>query len=238
MATSEMRGFVFAVIFIVAFGTILSSIPAGFQGTEASPDTVVPLDPALITGFAETTSYQKANFTAGSYEYPESGDFGGFDWICVTDDSSFSLARKIKFLGFFWFGQLDGCEFVAPDGTNRGTTLTFTEIATDAEDGAVRYSMDLIFSGDSAGSFVIYWNITAYPAIADAWTADELYLLHGLGLDDLATNNIGALIVSFLFFHLPDVPILVNLFLALPIWAGIAYILWFLITSMIPFIGG
>ena len=230
-----MRGFVFCLIYIIGFATILSSIPAGLQGTESSIETVIPLDPRLITGFSETENYSKDAFTAGSYEYD---DFGGFDWICVTDDSSFGLARKIMFLGIFWFGQLDSCTFVAPDGTDRGNTLTFTEIATDAEEGAVRYSLSLILSGDSAGSFVIYWNITAYPAIADAWTADELYLLHGLGIADLATNNIGALLISLLLLQLPDVPVLVNLFLAVPIWACIVYVLWYVITSMIPFVGG
>jgi len=41
-----------------------------------------------------------------------------------------------------------------------------------------------------------------------------------------------------LFFQLPDVPFLINLLLATPLWACIIYLIWWFIISMIPFLGG
>ena len=37
---SEQRGFVFSVVFIIVFSALLSSIPAGLQGSGEDPDTV------------------------------------------------------------------------------------------------------------------------------------------------------------------------------------------------------
>ena len=99
-----------------------------------------------------------------------------------------------------------------------------------------RQDLRFTVNGDSAGKLVVYWNVTAYPAIADAWMAGDLQLLHGMGIEDTATANIGALIISLLLLQLPGVPVLVNMFLAVPIWACIVFVLWFIIKEMIPFL--
>lgn len=227
----EMRGFVFSLVFIIVFATLFSSIPAGLQGSGSSPDTVVPIDPNLVSGFADSENYTGAAFTGGTYEYT----LNLRDWVAVTDDSALSLAAKILSFGF-WLGHLDACTFTSDSGTDRGPVLSFTEITADATDGAVRYSLQFTVTGDDAGAFVTYWNTTTYDNAQDAWDNDELYLLHGIGLASTATNNIGALLVGLLTLSLPDVPVLVNMFLAVPIWACIVYVLWYVIKEMIPFL--
>ncbi len=230
MATSEMRGFVFSLIFIVVFSALLSSIPAGLQGIGATPDTVIPINPDLVAGFSVTTSYTDANFTGGAYDYTLDSQ----EWLALTDGSSYGLAKKILTFGL-WLGHLDSCKFITDLGLDRGTSLALTEITADATDGAISYSLQFTLSGDDAGGLVAYWNTTTYDNATQANTADELYLLHGIGLDASATNNIGALLVGLLTLSLPDVPVLVNAFLAVPIWACIVYVLWYVIKEMIPF---
>ena len=233
MAASEMRGFVFSVIFIIIFSGILSAVPVGLQGIGGSPDMVVPVDPSLITGFSATENYTKDAYTLGLYEY----SLGGRDWMAGHNDVvEVFLFAKIKILGILWLGATDQCKFISSDGVDRGETLTLTEMDTDDTDGSHRYDLKYTDSGDSAGKLVVYWNTTAYPAIADAWNAGDLHLLHGMGIEDTATTNIGALIVSLLLIQLPDVPVLVNMFLAVPIWACIVFVLWFIIKEMIPFV--
>lgn len=235
-SAGEMRGFVFAVVFIVVFSTLVSSIPAGLQGPANEPDTVIPIDPNILTGFAETEDIHPDNYTGGPLYLYDYDDFAGRNWRTFTDDDTFvSLAAKVYFL-IFWFGVLDSCKFESPLGIDRGTQLDFDEIDADDNNGTVRYSMHFSDSGDTAGSFVIYWNYTAYSSIDDAWDNDEAYLLHGVGFENTATTNIGALIVSLLFLQLPDVPVLVNVFIAVPIWASIIYLLWYIIKEMIPFV--
>lgn len=234
---SEHRGFVFAVVFIIIFSTLLSSIPAGLQGPQEDPDTVIPIDPSIITGFSESENYTPSAFypAAGAFWYEY--DLGERKWLAATDNATLiQLAAKILFLGIFWFGQLDVCKFVSPSGQDRGIILTFAEIAEDADEGVIRYSLELTTSGDSAGSFIVYWNSTEYSDIEDAWDNDEVYLLHGLGFGDTATTNIGFLIVSLLFLQLPEVPTLINIFIAVPVWACIIFVLWYIIKEMIPFV--
>jgi len=231
LATSEMRGFVFSLVFIIVFAGLLASIPSGLQGTGSDIETVIPIDPSLITGFSDTENYTAAAFTAGSYEY----SFNDREWIALSNDVIFSLSAKIFSFGL-WLGHLDVCNFVSDGGTDRGQELAFTDMTADADEGGVHYSLQFVVTGDSAGSLVVYWNTTTYATASDAWDNDELYLLHGVGFDTQATNNIGALLISLLLLQLPDVPVLVNLFLAVPIWACIVYVLWYVIKEMIPFV--
>lgn len=231
-----MRGFVFAVVFIIVFGTLLAAVPAGLQGPNELPDTVIPIDPSILGGFAETVNYTPAAFSGTvllSYHY----DLGVHSWTALTpaEGTHLMIARKIMF-GLFWFGGYDDCRFYSPSGESRGTQLDFDEINTDVEEGVVRYSLTLTESGDSAGSLVIYWDTDEYVDFQDAWNDAEAYLLHGVGFQSTATTNIGALIVSLLFLQLPDVPVLVNVFLAVPVWACIVFVLWFIVKEMIPFV--
>lgn len=227
-----MRGFVFSLVFIVVFSALLSSIPAGFQGTGETPETVIPVDPSLVTGFADSQNYTAAAYTGGIFEY----DLNSKSWLAVEGGGTLGLAAKILIAGILWLGHLDVCRFVSEDGIDRDITLAFTEITADAVDGAVRYSLEHVSSGDSGGSFVVYWNTTTYDNATHAWGSDDLYLLHGVGFDTSATTNIGALLVSLLLLQLPEVPFLVNIFLAVPIWACIVFVLWFVIKEMIPFL--
>lgn len=230
---SEQRGFVFGLTFIVIFSTLLATIPTDLQGMGDTPDMVTPLDPSLVSGFADSENYTKDAYSSGQYVY----SLGSRDWIATHNGVvELGLFAKVYIVGVFWLGHTDQCKFISSDGINRGTLLALTEITTDAEDGTHRYSIEYNDIGGSAGSLVVYWNITEYPAIADAWGNDSLYLLHGVGFENTATNNIGNLIVSLLLLQLPNVPLLVNVLLVVPIWASIIYILWFLIKEMIPFV--
>lgn len=227
----------FAVVFIVVFSTLLSSVPAGLQGPNEQPDTVIPVDPNILTGFSESVNYTATAYSGGPSLYLYDYDLGGIDWRSFTDnDTMITIGAKVKFLGILWFGAIDVCEFESPTGPNRGPQLDFDEIDADAEEGTVRYALQFTGSGNSGGSFIVYWNETEYSSVNDAWDNDEAYIIHGIGFQDSATTNIGALIVSLLFLQLPDVPVLVNIFLAVPIWACVVFIIWFIIKEMIPFL--
>jgi len=232
----EMRGFVFAVVFIFVFSALLASIPVGFQGTGETVQPIIPVDPSILTDFTDHANYTKTDFTEFPasvfvYEY----NLANRDWLAATDEVTFGLAAKIYFF-FLWLGQVDQVKFTSPDGVDRGADLSFANIDTDADDGAVRYSMQFTTSGQSAGAFVCYWNTTTYSNSSLAWDADALYMLHGVGIESTATNDIGALIISLLLLQLPEVPTLINIFLAVPVWACIVFVLWFIIKEMIPFL--
>jgi predicted secreted protein len=233
----EQRGFVFAVTFIVIFSTLLVTIPVGLQGLAEEAEMVIGIEPSLLTGFSETENYSRPAFGAPlyvvyTYDLP---DDGGNTWICGAVGGAFSLGAKILWFGL-WLGGMRWTNFILSAETNRGEELTFAEIDIDADNGTARYSLQFIDDGNSAGGFVIYWNTTTYSSSSDAWDNDVLYLLHGIGFGATATNNIGALLIGLLFLQIPDVPVLVNVLIVVPIWASIVFVLWYVIKEMIPFV--
>ena len=230
---SEQRGFVFGLTFIVIFSVLVATIPTDLQGLGETGDMVTPLDPSIISDFDDSKTYGKANLTAyGQYVY----DLGNKEWVFSEYTGTFQLGAKVLIGGILWLGHLDSCKFISPTGEDHGSVLQIADIAADADNGTVRYSLQSIGSGNSMGGFVVYWNTTTYSDPADAWTNEILYLLHGVGFDTSATADIGALLVSLLLLQLPDVPLLVNILLVTPIWASIIFILWYVIKEMIPFV--
>ena len=234
---SEQRGFVFAVSFITIFWLMLSGIPADFQGLELEADIITPIDPVLLSGFEDYANYTESDFVGWPIPDYEYDNMGGYDWQAIyASDNHFFLTRKVKFYGL-WLGAKLFADFISEDGTNNGQSLSWTEIENDAVDGAHRYNL-ILENGDSAGGFVVFWNTTLYSDPNDAWDNDVFYIIHGVGISETATTNIGNLIIGLLFLQIPDVPVLVNAFIVIPIWANIIYILWFIIINMIPFLGG
>jgi hypothetical protein len=226
-----MRGFVFCVLYIIMFGTLLSSIPVGLQGQGDTVETIVPVDPSLVTGFSDIENFTGAAFSGNTYEY----SLNSRKWLSAKDANEIGLAAKKLIAGVLWLGGLDICDFISPSGANRGVGLAWTEITADAEEGAVRYTLQFD-NGNAAGYFVVYWNTTTYATATLAMASNELYFIHGIGFDTSATSNIGALLVSVLLLQIPDVPTLISVMLAAPTWVAILYVLWFIIKEMIPFV--
>jgi hypothetical protein len=61
-------------------------------------------------------------------------------------------------------------------------------------------------------------------------------MLHGVGIDATAAMDIAQLLLGLLFLQLPDVPVLVNVLIAVPIWASVVYLIWFVIKETLPFV--
>lgn len=221
----------FSVTFIIIFAALLATIPIGLQGLGEEGENINPLDSGILGGFASSETFLRPNFTTGIYEY----DLNSLTWRCSYSGSSFSLGAKQLLFGWFWFGGMDYVEFIDTNGTNRGLTLSMNEIGNNSKEGFASYSIQHPVSGDSAGTFNIHWNDT-YSDPSTAWLADALYLTHGIGFESTAVIDTGLLLVQLLFLQLPDVPLLINLLLVVPIWACVVYLIWYLIKEMIPFL--
>jgi hypothetical protein len=195
---------------------------------------LTPVDPNTLAGFSDTEEFMQDNFTEyGTYEYV----FNSKTWYSTNQGSGFTLGTKVFIFGFLWFGAIDSVKFISSEGVDRGETLLFIEIDEDAEEGTASYEMIFVDSGNAAGTFILYWNSTAYTKSSSAWVTDTLYCLHGVGLESTAVIDIGSLLLDLLTLQLPDVPLLVNIIIVVPVWAGIVYILWYIIKEMIPFLG-
>lgn len=233
---SEQYGFVFAISYILIFSMLVSTIPAGLNGEGTTPESIGNISPSLTGDFTDHVNWTKAAYVGtpiAIYDY----DLNDLHWSALYAVTGyFYIGAKDYVGGLFWLGGYWYCDFQSKDGMNRGTSLTFANIQNDADDGTAKYSMLFHANGKSAGTFLVGWNITAYENVTDAWTAGEVAFVHGVGFENSATNNLGALLVGLLTLSIPNVPTMIAVPLILPLWASVVYVLWFIVKSMIPFL--
>lgn len=233
---SERTGFVLLVTFITIFGFLYSTMPADLSGPGATtPDEAfTPLDPTLFYGFDDTENYTPSAFSGGEYSY-DLGDGPTYYYTCFIIGAEFTVARKIVYWGI-WLGQYALCKFaLSADGSDRGTSLSLTEIDADDDNGTVRYTLTDSQDGTSQGGFVVVWNTTTYATAVLAFAADDLNLVHGLGVSEGSSMNILSLLVNLLLFSLPDMPFILQAMIGVPLWALIIYTGWFVIKESLPF---
>ena len=231
----EMRGFVFAVTFIVLFAGLTAMVPVDLQGQGSTTEILIPVDPSLISDWTDYEDYKKSEMTLIVYYYFLYYDaLGGFDWRVgfTTTTETFDLGAKI-YWGVLWLGVFDYVQFVSDEGTNYDTSLTLTDIENDGVEGTAKYNLLFSESGNDAGDLIFYWNTTLYTDASDAWDNDALNLVHGVGFTP--NTNIVSLLVGILFLQLPDVPVGINLLLASFPWASVMYIIWFIVKESLPF---
>ena len=230
---SEQRTFVFAVSFIIVFSALIGSIPVDFQGQGATAETIIPVNPNLLSDFSDTEEFDKTDFSVGIGNLYYVYELTPITFECVLTGNDFNVGAHTLFVGI-WLGGYSWVNFISVDGTNHGLTVSFSDLEIDAEEGVVRYALKYDDTGNSAGGFVFYWNTTTYSGPSDAWDSNALYLLHGIGIT--ASTDIASLLLALMFLQLPEVPTLVNVLIITPIWASIIFVLWFIIKEMIPFL--
>lgn len=225
---TEYKGFIFAIMFIIIFAGLVSSIPADLLGLGESPDVPSPVDSAFVSGFTDSESFNGTVFSNYQYSYA----LNSRTWVCFAyGDTSLQLGAKILYGGFLWLGGYDMVVF-----GDRGQALTWAEIEENAEEGTASYPMTYVTGGSSAGTLIVYWNTTAYATPALAWAADALNIIHGVGIQDTARMDVGSLLLGLLLLQLPDCPLLINLLLATPLYACVVFLIWFIIKETLPFV--
>jgi len=236
MASSEQAGFVFAVTFIVLFAGLTAMVPIEIQGAGATTEILVPVDPSLISDWTDYEDFNKTDMTlVGGFYFIYYDALDGFDWYAgfLATTETFTVGAKI-YWGPFWLGGLDDVQFISAEGTNYDTSLTLTDIENDGVDGTAKYNLIFSESGNDAGDFIFYWNTTTYSSPSDAWDNSDLVLVHGVGFTP--NTNIVSLLLGILFLQLPDVPVQINLLLAVFPWASVIYIIWFIVKESLPFL--
>jgi hypothetical protein len=204
------------------------------QGEAETPEVVTPLYPALATGYSDYEGWNMTDLSA--YDQYEYYGFNARDWLFSYYVGTIQLGAKVVYGGFVWLGQLDSCNFISESGENRGGVLSTAEMEEDATEGVATYNLRYIVNGADAGDFVVFWNTSLYASADNAFAADDVYFLHGVGILSTAGADIGALLVGLLFLQLPECPPLINVILATPLYACVVFLIWFIIKETLPFV--
>lgn len=239
-----LPSFVFVITFLATFIIIVALIPSGlWMGSEAKEyrQTSVPEEFEALD--LVQLAWHDNNTLLPSHTWYNPCYF----WLPPTDpqiEIQVAWQGDPKYLTF-WHG------WVTWYGLPAGHYLGKIDDQTD-----MKFRWDYVFwehfdPNTNVSSFeatcphgTIYYihlsyNQTAYASFEEAWESGTLYCLIGLGVEDaVAKINAWNIVGQLLTFQLPDVHPVLNLLIAIPIYACIAYLAYRLILLAIPFVGG
>jgi hypothetical protein len=239
---AELRGLLVVVTFLSITVLLVSMIPGEFVvGSTDNRQVAVPEDYSSSEVMAIASSY---NFTIGPH-VDEDFSLGGHDfrlydnamgsipgdgitmyhgwtewWILHTHDfvrwyDQQNIARD-NGPGFMAWPYLLSFQTIDDIGVNTTWTVQCEHVTVKAMFG---------------------YNTTAYDNCTHAYENDALGIWLGINFDQVNTQyNAWNLIQLILFFQMPDVHPMINMIIAIPIWITIAYLVFTLITKLIPFI--
>jgi hypothetical protein len=211
------------------YTSFLGGMPVGFTTNTYTSPSVSEFDPSLLSGFASIETYNRSTFSnIGDYYYYDYS-LGGYNWRIAFQTDSFTLGNKVFFFGL-WLGAME-YETFSFQSEDRGTQLSFTELETDNTTGQVRYALAPI-----GGGLLFAWDVETYANPSDAWDNNDLQLLHGIGANSESPTNMLGLLLGLMFFSVPDIPTMLQVLIAAPIYASVIYLSWFVIKEVIPFV--
>mgnify|MGYP000185597529 CR=1 FL=1 len=239
--SGELKGLILVTTFLVTVFLVIGYIPGEFYtASEELLSAQVPeyFEGIDIQNYAETyntsigtsTAYIEIKF--GGHDITIYGQLAGIDMLAF---------EHVGWWGGFWRYTLGWFDFHIK-GIDLKGKRTPEELDSDwdqyaNEHGILKYSM--YYEGGPKFDLYISFNTTKYSKPSEAWQYNELYILMGIGFDQTVTTmNAWNVISALLFFKMPDIHPLLNLFIALPIWVCIAYLVYVLILKAIPFVGG
>ncbi len=224
---AEMKGFAFVVSFLLIYSAFLSTVPPGILTDTYENPALTEIDPQLLVGFDSWVSYNATNYTTGYLSY----SLGGHEWASWESSGDYKLGAKVIVWG--WWISTALCDFLV-DGESHGylfTSLLWTTVYADADNGTVRYSAVNRFV---TSGVVFSWNTNDYTYPWDAWGNDSLQIVHGIGASEQSPQNALSLVLGMLTFSLPGIPFLLQILLSSPVYASILYLIWFLVKEVIP----
>ena len=242
MAGGEIKVFITVVTFLGVFALLVSMIPGQFAVQSKSYRQIsVPeyFEAINVQSFVETK-----NLTVPAYdEYGLDCGVGGWElkiypYYSPLMNTYDLVLRHIDRWWIFAYGWHDLRWRSKVTGIDLGYTLDKDELLQYYDDE--RKVAEFIASCEHTTVYVAFaYNTTKYDNIVDAWANSELWMLIGIGFDQVNTStNTWNVIGKLLFFQAPDVHPAINALIAIPIWAAIAITIYILILKAIPFVGG
>lgn len=245
MADTDVKIMLFCITTFFLFAFIAGNLPSDVYAYDPDyaynhPEEYQGLD---IGGYQYTTNFTIDDgtfdpvFAWRQYTF----DLGGTYWVFHVNIGydSVRIGRR-NYLGIFWISN-DWLTFRNQNGTNRGESLTISEINLDyaGDEGWVSYRTYLEIDPAVGCDVNFGFNTSLYSSPEEAMNNQELVVLVGLGLEDVTTTlNAWQLVGAIMFFQLPNIDPLFNALIAFPMWGNFAVALVLFVARFIPLIQG
>jgi hypothetical protein len=238
---AELRGLLVVVTFLSITVLLVAMIPGEFVvGSTDNRQVVVPEDYSSSEVMAIASSY---NFTFGPHVDKEF-DLGGHTFL-IFDNAAGSIPGTGILMFHTWieywiFHNRDLMKWYDSQNIERDTGADFSQWPymmkfQTIDDIGVNTTWTVQCEHVTVKAMFGY-NTTAYDNCTQAYENDALGIWLGINFDQVNTTyNAWNLIQMILFFQMPDVHPLINMIIAIPLWITIAYLVFTLITKLIPF---
>lgn len=245
--------FVFVICFLAFYSALLGFMPAEiFASTQQFRETNYPeyysaQDLELI---ATTFNFTCDDDASGNYvdQWGIDESFGHHFEFAVTawyEGGAYVWGIKNTHYSYFLIFAVDfhDMQFIDKDsGINWGETLSFdeiddlTEVSTSTNITAARF---YVKCDHVSMHMIVAYNYTLYQDSKTAYENNALAIEFGIDWDELGTGYAGwNLISAILFFQAPDIHPMLNIFIAIPLYASfiyLAYTLLMVAISVLPF---
>lgn len=237
METPPLRTLLVIVTFLGVFTILVASIPAEFlYATEEYRERDIPeeFEALELQQFVNTYNYTlispshffKKNFGGHNFWHQSHAEYGSFYVKINHYDWEFPI-----------FGFLIGSHALEWYGhetyKNYGKSIRGTEIEEnwDSEDSVSHF----IASCEHLQMYIWFsYNTTLYASVWEAYQVNGLQVLWAIEWDEMGTGlNAYNLIAMLLFWQLPDVHIVLNIILSIPLWVTIGWAMFAFIMAVI-----
>jgi hypothetical protein len=238
---SELRGLVVVITFLSVTVLLVSMIPGEFVVSPSENRQVVV--PQSYSSSEVMAIASTMNFTLGPHcntDFSLGGhDFSFFDNAMgsVPGNGIIMFHSWIEYWIFHnqdfmkWYDQQNIERDTGEDFSNWPFMMHFQTI----DDIGVNTTWTVQCTHVTI-KVMFGYNTTSYANCTDAYENNALGLWVGINFDQVNTQyNAWNLIQMILFFQMPDVHPLINAIIAIPIWITITYLVFTLITKLIPF---
>lgn len=230
-----MRALITVISFLSVFLIVGVLIPYEFsvdvEGKLANVPDYFAVSDILLYNVSESVS-----FTLNKSLLLEPFEFGGHS-LAISS----LIETRIMLHHYFWwafirhdyhaFTWYNSAQQIVSDINLRLQTATL-----DAHDYGEIYRVEC----DHMYFTVLFgYNETLYSSHTHAFDNEALMIWMGIDFDQRGTSlSAWNLVTMLLTFQMPDIHWSINMMLAIPFWACIAYLVYVLIIKMIPFVAG
>lgn len=245
---SEMRGLIVVGTFLSVFAILVMFLLASFPGSTGWGDSGKIADTPTYIGAGDVILYNSTNYNVNFTEYAGSDpSYWGYWGITLTFDSAHYLVSAFNTTNYHGY-PAQFYAYYAPhypmsygleamtwtiQNEDYGEKLYWTDLDSLAE----TYD-DLIFivkaSAGNQFTCAFIWDKDTYAKPSEAGEVDQLYITVGRTINQMQSSiNAAGLIWSILFFQTPLIHPVINIFIAIPIWICVGYLIFIFALRLI-----
>lgn len=232
---AELRGLLVVVSFLSVTVLLVTMLPGDFL-IPASANRAITVPTSFSSGDLLAVA-ASTNYTNIGHGFDEEFDLGGYHFALFTPLDDSRIIMWHAWTDWWIFDHQHPMQWYDSQNAKVSTGVGFSEgIPLGAIDS---HGLSEIYEVQCSHTFLkvmFAYNQTLYSTVQQAYGNHTLEIWLGINFDQVNTTyNAWNIMAMLLFFQMPDVNPVINAIIATPCWICIAYLIYTLLTKLIPF---